>query len=374
VSEVYIIANRQRFTVYVVHEDLSPLTHFFTEQHHLKGYVQFYYNSGEAVAHLMATASGLLSPVKGEGRILSDIIRSYEWACDCGCIGVTLDNTLSKAIETGRLVRTQTGIDQFCASAVETGIELLYNRFENLHTKNFLIVGTGKMARLALESLTGEGISNIAITGHDTARVAALAKKFRIRTIAIDSLREYFFLADVIIGVSHEEIRREFFLEGKPAAKTGERNRIILDLGVPPNFDPETVEMWAGESYNLDDLRRLQPSPLESFGGLEAAWRMVVKASNDFAHVLQLLHHSPVLTAYLSRQFNQKNADLKIKPRRTLRSMLMFKKPDNIMGTASVKDLVNARAHVNNYLPDNGLDVVRHVTTLKKFRFFLTEN
>src|SRR5687768_14619213 len=89
VEEVFILANRHRFTVYIVHDNLAPLTAFFHEEHHLKGYVQFYYNSGESVAHLMATASGLLSPVKGEGRILEEIIRSFEWACSCSCIGMT---------------------------------------------------------------------------------------------------------------------------------------------------------------------------------------------------------------------------------------------------------------------------------------------
>ena len=164
VHEVFILANHQRFTVYILHENLTPLTEFFHDENPLKGYVQYYYNSGESVTHLMATASGLLSPVKGEGRILSEIVQCYEWAVSCACVGMTLDNTLSKAIDTGKRVRTETAIDKFCSSVIDAGIELLYNRLENLHTRNFLIIGTGKMARLALESLTGEGITNIAIT------------------------------------------------------------------------------------------------------------------------------------------------------------------------------------------------------------------
>src|SRR5687768_1715120 len=203
VEEVYILATRYRFTVYAVHENLTPLTDFFHVENNLKGYVQFYYNSGESVTHLMASASGLLSPVKGEGRILSEIIKCYHWASSCGCLGITLDNTLTKAIETGKAVRTQTGIDKFCASVVETGLELLYDRLENLHKKNFLIVGTGKMAHLALEYLTREGIHNIAILGHDHARAQRLAKKFSIKVVPLESFRQYFLPADVILGVSH---------------------------------------------------------------------------------------------------------------------------------------------------------------------------
>ena len=373
VEEVFILANHQRFTVYILHEDLTPLTDFFHNENPLKGYVQYYYNSGESVTHLMATASGLLSPVKGEGRILSEIVQCYEWAVSCACVGMTLDNTLTKAIDTGKRVRTETAIDKFCSSVIDAGIELLYNRLENLHTRNFLIIGTGKMARLALESLTGEGITNIAITGHDSARAVKLSKKFGIKVVDLDQIAEYFTQADIIIGGSHQELAKDLL----PARGTGaasHRNRVILDLGIPPNFDLRTLETWSDEFYNLDDLRRLQPSPLEGFGGIEAAWRMVMKASNDFVLLLQLLNPSPVLAAYLTRQFTLKNAELKVKPRRTLRSMLLFKKVEDIMGTEAVKDYLNARAHVNNHVADNGREVVKNVQELKKFRFFMSEN
>lgn len=373
VHEVFILANHQRFTVYILHENLAPLTEFFHDENPLKGYVQYYYNSGESVTHLMATASGLLSPVKGEGRILSEIVQCYEWAVSCACVGMTLDNTLTKAIDTGKRVRTETAIDKFCSSVIDAGIELLYNRLENLHTRNFLIIGTGKMARLALESLTGEGITSIAITGHDSARAVKLSKKFGIKAIELDQMAEYFTQADIIIGGSHQELAKDI-LPARGTGATSHRNRVILDLGIPPNFDLRTLETWSDEFYNLDDLRRLQPSPLEGFGGIEAAWRMVMKASNDFVLLLQLLNHSPVLAAYLTRQFTLKNTELKVKPRRTLRSMLLFKKVEDIMGTEAVKDYLNARAHVNNHVAENGREVVKSVQELKKFRFFISEN
>ena len=377
VDEVFILANRNRFTVYIVHESLAPLTEFFHHEHDLKGYVQYYYNSGESVTHLMATASGLLSPVKGEGQILSEIIQCYQWATAYSCMGITLDNTLTKAIDIGHAVRTETGIDKFCSSVVEAGIELVYNRLEDLHEKNFLIIGTGKMARLALEQLTREGIRNIALTGHDASRISRLAKKFGVKHFLLDSLNEFFLQADVVIGASHQEVPKGLInLDRKyHALHAGEKkHRFILDLGIPPNFDAETLDLLAEEFYNLDDLRRLQPSPIESFGGLEAAWRMVMKASGDFVHLLQLLNHSPVLSAYLRRQFTLKNGEWKIKPKRTLRNMLMFKKTDSVMGATQARETWNARTHVNNYVPDNGLEIVRNLHGLKKFRFVLSDN
>lgn len=376
VAEVYILATRQRFTVYIVHDNLAPLTQFFHVDHNLKGYVQFYYNSSESVTHLMATASGLLSLIKGEGRILSEIIKCYQWATDCNCLGMTLDNTLTKAIETGKTVRTETGIDKFCASVVETGIELLYNQLENLHKKNFVIYGTGKMARLALEYLSREGIRSIAICGQDHNRAVQLSKRFNIKAFPLEKAKEYFLQANVIIGVAHEELTVDFpQAEKEVSHKKKRKDLFILDLGIPPNFDPRWVEKQAENFYNLDDLRRLQPSPLESFGGLEVAWRMVMKASNDFVHLLQLLHHSPVLTAYLHRQFTLKNGELKIKPKRTLRNMLLFRKTDSLDGTSPVNhEHHQAKAHANNQQAENALELVKNLKNFKKFTFYLSEN
>jgi len=376
VREVFILATRHRFTAYIVHENLNPLTEFFhTEQ--LRGCVQFYYNSGESVTHLMATASGLLSPVKGESQILSEIARCCQWAAACGCLGLTLDNTLSKAMDIGKAVRTATGIDQFCASVVEAGMDLLYSRLENIHQKYFVVLGTGKLARLAMEYLYKEGIRNVAIADHDPTRALQFAKKYGAKSFHLDQALDYFSDADVIIGASHGALKTDLMTtKRKRKAHSGDnhQNLFILDLGIPPNFDSQWVERNAAEWYNLDDLRRLQPSLLESFGGLEGAWRLVIKASNDFVHLLKLLDHSPILTAYLNRQFIQKNGELKVKPRRTLRNILFFLKADDSTGI-SQGEYLNAKAHINNHVAEwDGPELVKNIGKIKSFRFFLSDN
>lgn len=372
VPEVFVLATRQRFSVYVVDENIQTLTDFFHSDHGLKGYVQYYYNTGESVSHLMATAAGLLSPIKGEESILTDIRKCYLWASNSACLGITLDHTLTKAIETGKAVRTATGIGHFCTSVVETGIELLYGRMENLHKKNFLIIGSGKLADLALEYFATEGMRNVAITGEDQNMTNALAKKYAVKSFPIASLADYFFMADVIIGVSHQEVKLDFLTPDRNTED--DRDAFVLDLGMPPNFTMQSVEKYATEFYNLDDLRRMEPSPVESFGGLELAWRMVVKSSNDFVHLIKLLHHSPILTAYLSRQFQQKNGEWRIKPKRTLRHLLMFRKGESATGLSPARESVNERLHANNYQPENGIEIIRNFARPKSFKFILPEN
>ncbi len=371
VKEVFIFANKQRLTVYIAHEDMRPLVDFFHREHDLNGFIQFYYNTAESMTHIMATASGLLSPLKGEAQVLSDMAKCFDRACASGCIGMTLDDAVRKAIATGKRVRTETGIDQYCASIAETGIELLFNRLQDIHQLNFVVVGTGETARVALAALTGEGISNIVLTGQDAEAVCRLAGRYGVESIDFSALPECFAEADVVIGAAYGELEIQLLPALKDAGLRERTDRIILDLGIPSNFSPDTVEMLADEIYNLDDLRHLHPSPLEIFGGVEAAWQMVLRAAGEFSFLTQLLRQSPVLNGYLARQFAAKNEAGKIrtKTKRSFRAMF-FRRNEHEPGLFSKK----RNQAPDNHLPVNAAEVVRNVWEIKRFRYWISEN
>src|SRR5690606_21563634 len=152
--------------------------------------------------------------------------------------------------------------------------------------KNIIVVGTGTLAAQALESLATEGFTNVAVTGYHAERAQALGKQYSAKSFGIRLLPEYFSGADIIIAAEHRELSLQ--LEEIQQAGHSKDERIILDFGVPPNFDENKLENHCAEFYNLDDLRRLQPSAIDAFGGIEEAWRKAVVASNEFVHILQL--------------------------------------------------------------------------------------
>jgi glutamyl-tRNA reductase len=373
-EEVYILATAQRFTVFIVHENILPLTRYFHVVHDLKGYVQYYYNTEESVTHLLATASGLLAPIKGDRLILSQIQDASRRATECGSLGINLHQVVTDAIEVGKLVRTATGIDKFCASIVETGLHLLYSKIENLHNKTFLIVGTGKVARLALQYLSDEGVRNVTVTGHQDERALQLSQEFRVRMLPHKKIGTFIHRADVIIGASHEETKLHLPASAVQYKENpgGSMNRFILDFGIPRNFDPQLAEVLKADLYNMDDLRRLQPSFLESFGGLELAWSMVMKASSHLAKAIQQLQHSPVLVEYLQGTFRFQNK-LSNPPKRTIRNIFRSKKTTGPT-FAAVPDHRMNKLLLNNYKPENPSEIVRHIQALKKFNFLLKDN
>ncbi len=375
VDEVYALGNDHRFTVYAVHDSISPLKNFFIRDHNLKDFVQFYYTTEESVTHLFAAASGLLSQIKGEPQVLHEMTKSHHWASESVCLGITLDQTLRKAFQVGKAVRTATGIDKFCSSVVETGMQLLYNKFDNLHSKSFLIVGTGKVARLSLKYLAQEGMHNIVVTGFNHDRVLALAKQFGVKSALMVHTDELFLQSDVIIGASHQLVKvkecsdlRQNGVGDKPG-----KIRCMLDFGIPRNFAPELAEAFQAELYNLDDLRRIQQSPLESFGGLELAWSMVMKESHRLATALEQLQYSPVLKSYLSRVFILERPELNLIPRESLLSLQRLKKFFRAAPPFLKGDRID-RTLFNNHRAENPADIVKHIQAVKKFTYYFENN
>jgi glutamyl-tRNA reductase len=159
---------------------------------------------------------------------------------------------------------------------------------------------------------------------------------------------------------------------GSDEANGNPKSRFILDFGIPRNFDPHLAEELNADLYNMDDLRRLQPSFLESFGGLELAWSMVMKASANLAKGLQQLQHSPVLVAYLQGAFHFQNISMQA-PKGTLRSIFRSKKQKRLK-SAAVPDHRMNKLLLNNYRPENPSEIVRHIQALKKFNFLLKDN
>lgn len=378
-DEAFVLSTCNRFTVYIINTDISPLTDFFAQYPALKGYVQFYYNTEESVTHLFAVASGLLSPIKGDHHILEQIRQAHQWALACNSIGITLDNLLHQALRIGKRVRTETGIDKFCASVVDAGIELLYNRLDDLHHKKFLIVGTGKIARLALKYLYNEGIQNISIVSKDMSRAQELANLYYVEAVEMENLHEHVKNADVIIGGTHYEVSLfpESYLSG---FFEHDKMWFILDFGMPRNFNHKLAEHNSIELYNLDDLKRLHKSPLDAFGGIEAAWTIVMREAKAFMEVLLQLEFSPVLVAYWNRLLYIKNRELnvllpKLDDQLSEVDIERIKKQAHkLIRNMSGSSWDNIRTMANNTKAENGRALVNDVGAFDQVKFNISLN
>lgn len=311
-NEVFVLSTSNRFVIYGVGESIDPLLEFFLQDPDIFRYVQFYKNTEGSVGHLFAMVNGLCTRAESGLQILSQIRQAYRTSIECGGIGLVLDTLLRDAVRVYKKVCLETGIDMICASVVDAGFTLLQNRLDDIHMRNFLVIGTDEIARLALENLRRRGVSNVTVTSHDINRAHELAVRYGAEIIQIENAHHYFKQMDVIIGGTYHEKSLFPATVSEPAIANyldfdPQRKYIILDFAIPRNFDEKLRVNPAVELYDLDTLKELHPSPLDAFGGTEEAWKIINREATKFLEVVRRMELTPILAAYWTRRLHIKD-------------------------------------------------------------------
>jgi glutamyl-tRNA reductase len=131
----------------------------------------------DAAEHLFTVASGLDSMVLGEPQILSQVRDALRRADGEGASGPSLVATFNAAVNTGRRVRSETGVgaapDVFVAAGAELGAEAL----GGLEGRHAVVIGAGHMSALAAKHLRQRGVATVRVLNRSLERARALAER-----------------------------------------------------------------------------------------------------------------------------------------------------------------------------------------------------
>lgn len=236
------------------------LTGFLADFHrqsvdHIGGHVVSYHDEG-AVGHLFRVAASLESLVLGEGQILGQVREAYLLAKERKAIGPILHRVFEHAIQVGKKVRAETGMDQGKLSVASVAVDVARGVFDTFTDKTVLVVGAGKMAELTLQHLKALNPGRILVTNRNIERAEAAAAKWGGRAVPFDRLFQGLIEADVVVSttaadepiVSYEQYAR---------VQRARRNRLslILDIAIPRDFAEEVGKLDQVLLYNVDDLR-----------------------------------------------------------------------------------------------------------------------
>jgi glutamyl-tRNA reductase len=172
-----------------------------------------------------------------------------------------LSRLFHTAIRTGRRARTETEIGRHALSVSSIAVQQARARFPQLERAHVLVLGAGEAGRLVAEALVEQGVGDVVVANRTLARAEALAADLGGRALAFDALPEALAAADVVIAstgapdtlVDVAMVRAA--LAGRPAPR--EAPLLIVDIGVPRDFDP-AVRLLPGVTYcDLDDLQAI---------------------------------------------------------------------------------------------------------------------
>jgi glutamyl-tRNA reductase len=265
-TEAVLLSTCNRTEAYLVESDVDAVPHVWRAFSQRLGsdasgygYVR---RDREAATHLFRVASGLDSMVLGEAQIHGQVREAWE-LCRAHS-GPVLNRLFQTSLSVAGRVRNETAVGRGAASVSSASVQLSKQIFGSLNGKRAMVLGAGEMAELALESLTGQGVSAAIVANRTFDRAATLASKYGAVAMHYDEC--WAALADVDLLVCSTAAPRAVVLPEhvKPAlAARGDRPLCILDIALPRDVDPAVGKLDNVFLYDLDDLQAVVTANLE---------------------------------------------------------------------------------------------------------------
>ena len=212
----------------------------------------------DAVAHAFRVAAGLDSMALGDAQILGQWKAACKEACEAGTLSPSLAKLRDRTAAAAREARTRTEVGRHAVSLSHVAVELVHRIFGDLKTRKVLLVGTGKMARLAARKLLDCGASATIVAGRRYEHAASMAAELKLQAVPASALAEELGRHDVVVSATSCPVA--VLTRDMVAAAVAHRRGqplILVDLAVPRDIDPAVRELAGVFLYDVDGLREV---------------------------------------------------------------------------------------------------------------------
>ncbi|MBP3960201.1 glutamyl-tRNA reductase [Gemmata sp. G18] len=343
-AEAVILDTCNRVEIYVSRQEtVAPLhiplmAEFLAEIHGVPPaeIVPHLYEHADTAAakHLFRVAAGLDSVVIGEGQIAGQVKDAYESAHKSTATGPLLNVLFPTALRVSKRVRTETGIAHGHVSVSSAAVDFVRQVFDTFTDKTVLVIGAGKMGRLALKHLAELEPAAILVTNRSAEKAAAVARDCNGVVVPWPQLDDALVQADIVLSTTGapEPIVSAGRFDEKVRPRRGGRPLVVFDMAVPRDFDARIHDGDTVSVFNVDDLaREADRSMGERKRHLSAAERIVEAEVEKFVAEWNRRANGPVigqLTAEVDRVRDSVLGPLLDK----LNGKLTSKDKDNIEG------------------------------------------
>lgn len=238
-----------------------------------------YVHEGEdAVRHLLRVSAGLDSMVLGEAQILGQVKESYRRACEAGTSGKVFNRLFHNAFFTAKEIHTTTGISIGRVSVAGVAVELATQLFANLAQAKILVIGAGETGELVVRHLLKAGGAEITVVNRSFERGADLAARLGVAVARWEQLDMQLGQASIVISsVSRPDYLYQKGTFERKVDRACAGTLLMIDLGVPRNFDPDIDELEGVHLYSVDQLAQVAEENLRArqedlSGGLEIVY------------------------------------------------------------------------------------------------------
>lgn len=265
VDEVAVLATCNRLEVYVeaatfhgsvghVGSAVAEVTGVDREELLEVFYVHY---EDRAIAHVFSVACGLDAMAVGESQILGQMRDTLAHGQSAGWVGHQLNLLLQHALRVGKRAHSDTDLDRYSASLVETGLTAAEEHVGALADANVLVVGAGAMSSLVATTAARRGVAGLSVINRTPERTARLAAATGAQALSWESLEDALVEADVVFsctGATGHVVSRDVVHD--LATGRGGRPLAFVDLALPRDIDPDIDDLPGHLVLALEDLGR----------------------------------------------------------------------------------------------------------------------
>ena len=318
-KEVFIISTCNRLSIYAYGDNYLFLEKYLEKFGQYSQYLSVLPDTKIAIQNLFSTAAGLESQAIGEHQIVGQIRDALDLARKEKTIGPTMDEFIRQAVHVGKRARLETNIGKHSASLATVGFELISKHQYDLKDCSILVVGTGNMANLVNTVLDRSAIKELYIASHNLPRAKEMAEEWSGKAVHVSELPHYLVQSDIIIGGTQGEVNllSEKEIENSKCtraqfAMNSDRPKLLIDFGLPRNFNPVLKNFDNVHLYDLDDIKKMTFESLKKrYDEIPQVKSIIEEESNKFVEWFYQRKASPIIEAYWNGLQETKDDELK---------------------------------------------------------------
>ena len=303
IAQAVILSTCNRSEVYFLAEDPTAAAIVKEEfilqcgAPELVGYL-FEKREQQALTYLFSVAAGLDSLVIGEDQILGQVQNALDFSRRIGCCGKQMNRIFLDAVTSAKKIKTQLKISERPLSICYIGMKCLAGACD-IAGKTALVIGSGKMAALALTYLKDMQAERIYLCNRSMEHALALkGEEERIAVLPFAQRYSVMEKCDLVVSATaspHLVVRRE---------KIEKRScpLYLLDLATPRDIDPALAQEEGIQLFDIDSLRAVSEENLRERRHLVAQGReMAAEAVRETLHWLVSSKVDPAIESLQNR-------------------------------------------------------------------------
>ncbi|WP_290063475.1 glutamyl-tRNA reductase [Paraclostridium bifermentans] len=260
IEEAIILSTCNRSEVYIYSNDISDkvevVKNFYQDYFDVESIEEFLFNKTgeEAIKHVFNVSAGLDSLVLGEDQILGQVKDAHDFARQLGSSKKVFNKLFREAITVSKDIKTTTKISHQPLSISYIGIKCLKEKMGSLENKNALVIGLGKMSKLAMKHLEEEQLNNIYVTNRSYEKLKNIQDEYKnLIPIKYEDRYEVMDKVDIVISATASP---HTVLKKAEMPKTSNK-LIMMDIALPRDIDKNLNEFENIEVYDIDDLKKI---------------------------------------------------------------------------------------------------------------------